>query len=48
MGKRRDEYGDLRGKPNGQRPLGRPRYRWEGNIKVTFSRKSLRAWNGYM
>ena len=22
------------GKPEGKRPLGRPRHRWEGNIKV--------------
>ena len=22
------------GKPEGQRPLGRPRHRWEGNIKM--------------
>jgi hypothetical protein len=22
------------GKPEGKRPLGRPRYRWEGNIRV--------------
>jgi hypothetical protein len=24
----------LVGKPEGKRPLGRPRYRWEDNIKV--------------
>jgi hypothetical protein len=24
----------LVGKPEGQRPLGRPRHRWEGNIKM--------------
>jgi hypothetical protein len=22
------------GKPKGKRPLGKPRYRWEGNIKM--------------
>jgi hypothetical protein len=22
------------GKPEGKRPLGRPRHRWEGNIKI--------------
>jgi hypothetical protein len=24
----------LDGRPKGKRPLGRPRYRWEGNIKM--------------
>jgi hypothetical protein len=24
-------------KPEGNRPLGRPRRRWEGNIKIIFS-----------
>jgi hypothetical protein len=24
----------LVGKPEGRRPLGRPRHRWEGNIKI--------------
>jgi hypothetical protein len=24
------------GKPEGKRPLGRPRYRWEENIKMDF------------
>ena len=24
----------LTGKPTGKRPLGRPRHRWEGNIKM--------------
>ena len=26
----------LVGKPEGKRPLGRPRRRWEGNIKMIF------------
>jgi hypothetical protein len=33
MGKRRGVYRDLVGKPNGKRPLGIPRRRWEDNIK---------------
>jgi hypothetical protein len=24
------------GKPDGRRPLGRPRHRWENNIKMDF------------
>jgi hypothetical protein len=27
-------YGVLVGKPEGRRPLGRPRFRWEDNIKM--------------
>jgi hypothetical protein len=27
-------YRVLVGKPEGKRPLGRPRHRWEGNIKT--------------
>ena len=27
-------YRVLVGKPEGKRPLGRPRYRWENNIKM--------------
>ena len=32
MGERRDVYSFLVGKPEGKRPLGRPRCRWEDNI----------------
>ena len=34
MGVRRGLYGVLVGKPEGKRPLGRPRHRWEDNIKT--------------
>jgi len=34
VGKRRGIYRDLVGKPEGKRPLGRPRRRWEDNIKM--------------
>ena len=33
-GKRGGVYRGLVGKPGGKRPLGRPRRRWEDNIKV--------------
>jgi len=36
MGERRDVYGVLVGKPEGKRPIGRPRCRWEENIKMDF------------
>jgi len=34
MGERRGVYRVLAGKPEGKRPLGRPRRRWEDNIKM--------------
>jgi hypothetical protein len=34
MGEVRDAYNILAGMPEGRRPLGRPRRRWEDNIKV--------------
>jgi len=34
MGERRGVYGVLVGKPEGKRPLGRPRRSWKDNIKM--------------
>ena len=34
MGETREVYRVLLGKPEGKRPHGRPRYRWEDNIKM--------------
>jgi hypothetical protein len=34
MGEKRNTYRVLVGKPEGKRPLGRPRLRWEDNIKM--------------
>jgi len=34
MGERRGLYRVLVGKPKGKRPFGRPRHRWEDNIKM--------------
>jgi hypothetical protein len=34
MGEKRNAYSILVRKPEGKRPLGRPRRRWEDNIKL--------------
>jgi hypothetical protein len=48
MGGACSTYGEIRGvhralvgKPEGKKPLGRPRHRWEDNIKM-----DLREWDG--
>jgi hypothetical protein len=35
MGEKRNVYRLLVGKPEGKRPLGRPRRRWVDNINIT-------------
>jgi hypothetical protein len=37
MGEGRGVYRVLLGRPEGKRPLGRPRHRWEDNIKMNLS-----------
>ena len=39
-------YGDLVGKPGGNRPLGRPRLRWEDNIKMDLQEVGVRVFTG--
>jgi hypothetical protein len=34
MGEVRGAYNILVGRPEGRRPLGRPRHRWEDNIRL--------------
>jgi hypothetical protein len=36
MGEVRGAYNILVGRPEGRRPLGKPRRRWEDNIKMDF------------
>ena len=38
MGDRRGAYWVLVGLPDGRRPLGRPRLRWDDNLKWVFEK----------
>jgi hypothetical protein len=42
---KRNAYRILVGKPEGKRPLGRPRRRWVGNIKIDLKRDRM-GWYG--
>jgi hypothetical protein len=46
MGEGRGAYRVLVGRPEGRRPLGRPRRRWEDNIKMDLQEVGWRAWTG--
>jgi hypothetical protein len=39
-------YRVLVGKPEGKRPLGKPRRRWEDNIKMIFRKWDVGVWTG--
>jgi hypothetical protein len=41
MGEGRGVYRILVGRPGGKRPLGRPRSRWDDNIKMDLSEKGI-------
>ena len=45
---RRGVYRVMVGKPEGKRPLGRPRRRWEDNIKMELQKVGCGAWTGAM
>ena len=38
----------LVGKPEGKRPLGRPRRRWEDIIKMDLQEAGMVAWTGFV
>jgi len=44
MGERRGVYKILVGKPDGKRPLGRPRSRWQNNIKMDLQEVGCALW----
>jgi hypothetical protein len=41
MGEERDVYRVLVGRPEGKRPVERPRHRWEDNIKMDFRKTGI-------
>jgi len=46
MGDRRGVCMVLVGKPEGRRPLGRPRQRWKDNIKMDIQEVGFGVWTG--
>jgi len=36
----------LVGKPQGRRPTGRPKHRWEGDVKMDVEKYDGRKWTG--
>jgi hypothetical protein len=46
MGEKRGAHRVLVGKHERKRPLGRPRSKWEDNIKMDLQERGWRAWTG--
>jgi hypothetical protein len=46
MGEGRGAYRILVGRPEGRRPLGRHRNRWEDNIKIDLHKVGWGEWTG--
>jgi hypothetical protein len=38
----------LVGKPEGKRPLGRPRHKWEDFLQLILKEQCLRLWTGFV
>jgi hypothetical protein len=47
MGEERKVYKVLVGKPEGKRPLGRPRHRWEMGSEWILERLAWGVWTGF-
>ena len=45
MEESRSAFKILTSKPTGKRPLGRPRRRWEDNIRMDLKEIGINAWN---
>jgi hypothetical protein len=47
MGEGRNVYRPLVGKPEGKRPLERPRRRWENRVKMDLKKIGWGVWSGF-
>jgi len=47
-GERRGAYRVLVGKPESRRPLGRPKRRWDNDIKIDLQEVGSVAWTGFI
>jgi hypothetical protein len=47
-GKKRNAYNVLVGKPEGIRPLERPRHRWEIILEWILEKQDMRVWTGFI
>jgi hypothetical protein len=47
-GRHRGAYRVFVGRPEGNRPLGRPMHRWKDNIKMIFKVVDGEAWIGFI
>jgi hypothetical protein len=48
MGEGRNVYRVLMGKPEGKRPLGRPRRRWMNSFRIDAREIRLGVWSGFI
>jgi hypothetical protein len=48
MWEMRNVYRILVGKPEGKKPIGRPRRRWEDNIKMDLMEIGFGVWIGFI
>jgi hypothetical protein len=46
MGEGRGAHRVLVGRPEGRRPLGRPRHRWEDNMRIDLQEVGRGIWTG--
>jgi hypothetical protein len=46
MGERRGVHRFVVGKPEGKKPLGRPRRRWQDHIKMDLQARDVGVWTG--
>jgi hypothetical protein len=47
IGEERKVYKVLMGKPEGKRPLGRPRRKWEDGTRMNLRETGLGLWGGF-